>query len=261
MLTTARGCGNSRTAGCLYLEVPTSPHGRPIEDFLICPPILPDFDLPTQGQLPFFTDGVLNLVDWIGECFYPNVCDWIEEARLLGISSKISIQFATSKTDESLTILESLTPASRLYFAHPRAFIHNIEDYRWGSFLNILPWSCPRSIEGHPETDPHESSEYGPPCCVGIYWWDLDGGEPVSVPEGVDMLAPERLVNRPMPCGVPYMGRVRPAHVEPIYSPAIFARFPVKQLALVRGALGEHEPVRERLAKLNLNIPLLEVDE
>ncbi len=267
MLTHARGCGAHRTAGSLYLEIPTTtgPNGRPIEDFLICPPIQPNFELPVQGQLPFWSGAVLHLVDWIGECFYPNVCDWIEESRVLGISRKISLQFATSDTgaNAGLSILEALTPASRLYFAHPRALINNVDDYRDGSSSNVLPWSCPRNVEGHPETDPNDpdDGEYGPPCCVGIYWSDLDSGDPIELPAEMDMVASDRLVQRTLACGATYIGRTRPVGMIPLYSPAIFARFPVKQLALVRGENDEHVPVRERLAGLNLNIPIFEVDE
>lgn len=260
-LTHTRGCGK-RTAGGVYLEVPTSKYGQPIEYFLLCPPRRPGFDIPVQGQLPFWMETshgpVLNLIDWIGEKFYPNICDWIEEAATLGISTKVSIQLADRAAggDEARSILEALTPESSLFFAHARAHINNIIDY--DDPENEFPWSCPKDVENHPDYD-NDLDDV--PTCVGVYWWDLDGGDPIQMPAGIELAGASRMVQRTLPCGRTYLGRTRPEGVTPQYSPAIFARFPVIRLVVVRGQQGEHLPVRERLNELDLQIPVIEADE
>lgn len=256
-LTTERGCGR-RVAGGLYLVVPIGPNGRPIEDFLLCPPIRPQFDLPVQGQLPFWKDETLHLVDWIGETYYPHVTDWIEEARVLGISRRISLDLAQrdAGNETARSILEALTGASRLWFAHRRAWIDNLDQY--ARIDGSLPWMCPRQIDGHPE---HDAVADDPPACVGSYWWDLDDGAPVKPPAIPALKAPDRLVVKTLPCGAEFMGRTRPPDFEPVYETAIFARFPIVQLELVRGPYGEHELVREQLQDLDIDIPILEVND
>jgi hypothetical protein len=258
-LSPERGCGY-RTQGGLYLEVPLSPFGRPVEDFLICEPIQPTFDLPVQGQLPFWKRDTLHLLDWIGQCFYPNVADWIEETRVLGVSSKVSIQLAdrTAGNETDLSVLEALTPDSRLYFAHPRAYLHNIQAYIRALTFTDEPWKCPKRVTMHPLYD--EKLDHTP-CCVGVYWWDLDRGDPEPVPAGINIPEADHLVRRTLPCRASYLGHRTPEDITPEYSPGIFAKFPMIQLAVVRGDHGEHESVLDRLSRLHLTLPVLEVDQ
>jgi intein/homing endonuclease len=78
----ARGCGKRRTPGGLYAECGLSGHGSPLEAFLVDPPIpLPTgLDLINKPQL--WDDGrtgLVHLLLWIGEQYYPHVSDYIEE--------------------------------------------------------------------------------------------------------------------------------------------------------------------------------------
>lgn len=236
-----RGCGNSRVAGGLYAELPLGPGGRPVEDFLICPPRLLNFDVPVRGQLPVEINGTLHLVDWIGSEFYPNVADFVEEVRYMGLSRRIAPVLATSRDDSKPAsfVLEKLTRDSRILCVHAHAWLHNYEHYAPFDFL------CPRHHESHP---------HNTPMCGGVWWWDVTGGEPAPVPEHVCVVASERLVERSMP-SFRYYARTRPDGVEPVYSPAIFAAFPIARFALVAGSHGEHEPMADKLLKLDMDIP------
>lgn len=238
-----RGCGRSRKQGGVYAVTPTGPYGRPIEDFLWCPPKLLNFDIAPQGQTPVVHLGTYHLIDWIGEAFYPNVTDWIEEVRVAGISRNLNWR--------SLE-LDCLTPASRLIVVHPRAYIHNLSEY------GPCDWPCPRNRPEHLDC-------IGNPMhamCSGAYWWDLDGGdvlEPAGLPDAErDGAGP--LVRRTMPAFT-YIGHARPPHVDPVYSPAMFGAFPIARLEVVRGEHGEHEPAVEKLSALNLSLDWEVVDD
>src|SRR5579863_5482931 len=100
-----RGCGQ-RTPGGLYVECGLSPYGRPLEDFLIDPPLsLPTgIDLVNKPQLWPRTDPasqeavvdvetgrpVYDLLIHIGAEYYPYAPDYIEETRRMGASRKLN---------------------------------------------------------------------------------------------------------------------------------------------------------------------------
>lgn len=224
-----RACGGSRKQGGVYAVLPTSPNGRPIEDFLLCPPKKLNFDISPQGQTPIEVDGTIHLLDWIGETYYPNVADWIEETRRGGLSRMLNLR----KID-----LTRLTPASRLVTVHPRAYIHNITDYGPKS------WACPAHLQSH--TDEIGEAEHE--MCAGAYWWDLTEGIKAHAPEHLTLNG-DHLVQRVMPAFT-YYGHARSEHVVPEYSPAIFGAFPIARLEVVRGEAGEHEEAVEAMTAL-----------
>ncbi|GGR15842.1 hypothetical protein [Deinococcus ruber] len=61
--------------------------------------------------------GVTHVLDWVGEGHYPEIADFIEEARLKGVSRKIS----------HTAPISGLTKDSRLFLVHPRAAIRNAD--------------------------------------------------------------------------------------------------------------------------------------
>lgn len=108
-----RGCG-TRRQGCVYLECGTGYGGRPLEFFLADPPIPMTCDTKVGVELTS-RNGVIHVVDWVGEENYPFVTDFLEEGRVLGFSRLIS-----RNLDLSL-----LTPASRILVVHARGLVVN----------------------------------------------------------------------------------------------------------------------------------------
>jgi hypothetical protein len=164
-----RGCGE-REPGGVYIECGLSPYGRPLEDFLVDPPLSPPEgkgkeELANKPQLwvrtartdpgdpsteyvvmnPGTEQPIVDLLLWIGAEFYPYVSDYIEEVRRFGASRKLNPNLDFSQ----------LTRWSRMILIHPYA-------------LNTLweqqqrPHTCAKSVPGHalPERD-DERGEHG----------------------------------------------------------------------------------------------------
>jgi hypothetical protein len=117
-----RGCGY-RQPGAAYLAVPLGPGGRPVEEFLIDPPVVIDdaarLGLTSVGTAMIERDGVTHVLDIVGREHYPTVLAFIDEARRMGISRRISRTSDFSK----------ITPASRLLLLHPHADIANAREF------------------------------------------------------------------------------------------------------------------------------------
>lgn len=108
-----RGCGK-RVAGGLYLCVGLSAGGRPLEEFVIDPPrpwATGSFRSPILVPNP--KNGATDAIMWIGAESYPYAPDFLEEARVMGISKRIPRTFPVGR----------LTPyASKIILVHPKAF-------------------------------------------------------------------------------------------------------------------------------------------
>ena len=130
-----RGCG-TRHPGAAYLAVPLGPGGSPVEAFLIDPPIAVDaqaLGLAAVGTTMIDRDGVTHVLDVVGREHYPTVAGFVDEARRLGISRRISKTAAFGR----------LTPDSRLLLLHPHALIANAAEFPpTGS-------RCPCDVEEH----------------------------------------------------------------------------------------------------------------
>jgi hypothetical protein len=117
-----RGCGYRQPGGA-YFAVPLGPRGRPIEGFLIDPPVVIDdpgrLRLASVGVTLIDRDGVTHVIDIVGREHYPTVASFIDEARRLGISRRAprTIDFAR------------ITRASRLLLAHGHADIANAAEF------------------------------------------------------------------------------------------------------------------------------------
>lgn len=108
-----RGCGERKTDS-IYFESRLAINGRPIEEFIIDPPI----DCKNKGiswsrsyQI-FKKDGVNHLIDWVGEEYYESPWDFIEECRVKGMSRRVQKSFDFTK----------IVPGeSQIFFAHKKA--------------------------------------------------------------------------------------------------------------------------------------------
>jgi len=116
MMSRERGCGFREQNG-LYATVESSINGFPIENFIFDPvrtyegeEVIEQFSRsPT-----LFKDGsgIYHMVMWIGKQFYPYPSDFIEEAKVMGISKRLPKGFDFSQ----------LTPnKSWLLLVHPRS--------------------------------------------------------------------------------------------------------------------------------------------
>ena len=220
-----RGCGR-RTKGGVYAECPLSPFGTPIEAFLVEPPIEIDrqsLGLSEIGVKLLDKDGITNIYDWVGERFYPNVADFVEEVRVMGLSRRLprTLDFAR------------ITQRSRIVLIHRRAMIRN-----WQK-LSTEPISCPKGLEHKPDFR----------CCVGAWWHDVT---PLlnlnSVGVGV----------RAMPS---FNYTAHDAQATPTYgTPAIFMWLPVNRLAVIRDPEGgTHEAAADAAAQAG--VPMSIEDE
>ena len=145
-----RGCG-TRHPGGAYLAVPLGPGGSPVEAFLIDPPVAVDaqaLGLAAVGTTMIERDGgVTHVLDVVGREHYPTVAGFVDEARRLGISRRISKTAAFGR----------LTPDSRLLLLHPHALIANAAEFPpTGS-------RCPCGVEEH-------LAEGFGDMCVRLWW-------------------------------------------------------------------------------------------
>lgn len=251
-----RGCG-FRVKGGIYLCTGLSEDGSPIEDFLVDPPTIIDatkLGLSPIGMKIIKRGDTYHILDWVGSEYYPNVADFIEEAR----------RYGTSRRAPSTLDFSKLGPGSRHLYVHGKAGIVNYPDYRKAisdadESQIMATWAggrCPKRKHDFFES-PDEFSERGKgDQCLGWCWQDIEGGKPsrnfLSDPEWD---RPRRVV-RVMP-SLYYYGYSRPADITPEYTPAIFMSLPITSIQIVKG--GNDEKAKEVASKAQL--PLLEVEE
>jgi hypothetical protein len=117
-----RGCGYRQPGGA-YFAVPLAPDGRPVEEFLIDPPVVikdaARLGLTSVGVAVFERDGVTHVVDIVGREHYPMVAEFVDEARRLGVSRRAprTVDFA------------QISAHSRLLLAHAHADIANAAEF------------------------------------------------------------------------------------------------------------------------------------
>lgn len=224
----ARGCGTRKTGG-IYWTLGVGEGGVLLEEFLLDPPRPLTMDIPPRGVTPICRknrDGkpVWHLLDWVGQRYYPNVLDFVEEVRRFGLSRRLPENVDFSK----------LTTESRLLLVHARAFVTN-----WLDFFPDRYYACPCG-KHHPETAPQ------PPCCIAVWGEDIRKGKPCH-DEG-----DPRLVERTMP-SFSYLGRVPPEGVVAHYQQAVFASMPATWIEVVGGGTQTVRNLdRARTADLNV---------
>lgn len=227
-----RGCGTRQEAG-IYCVSKLSPMGRPIEEFLIDPPIKLNPALgvsPVGVTLITDTKGVTHILDYVGSKFYPNVADFIEEVRRFGLSRRLPRTLDYSR----------LTKDSRIILIHARAHIENTERY-WQALGDAR--ACPCDKPAHQQAEP-------PPMCAELWWKDVEGGAPDDTPNALPTS-----VRREMPSFHYYAAR-RPDYAEPLYRPAMFLRLPLTGIEIIRARDGSHEQSAEAAGKSGLPVTL-----
>lgn len=133
-----RGCG-TRAEGGLYACVPTGSTGIPVEAFIIDPPI-PWSEGPFRGtRFHRRTNGITDLLLWVGAEYYPSVADFVEEGARHGISKRVP-----THRDADYSVL---TADSRIVLIHPRAIVR-------GSYelLPVLEGRTPHIRRPDPES-------------------------------------------------------------------------------------------------------------
>lgn len=232
-----RGCG-TRVAGGIYMASMTSPFGHPIEEFIVDPPAIID-----PEKVGISAVGVTHfpernwIVDWVGANYYPNVADFIEEARLIdprsgtlaGVSRRLPRTFDFSKINSS----------TLLVLVHPKAGINRAAAYA-AAEANIQQRAlhdCPQVIGFEHCARPIREQHPGQPVACARFWWqDLVGG--------VETMLSYRHVKRIIPSGA-YTGWSPAWGQPPDHSPAVFMRLPFK-LEVIRDPNGEHRQALER---------------
>src|SRR5262245_17822038 len=230
-----RQCGYRKKGG-VYLTVPTSEDGAPVEMFLLDPSQPVELDalgIAPCGVRLIEKEGVWHVFDVVGQDNYPNVCDVIEEARWLGVSRRCE-----------LLDYSRLTKESRLVLIHQRAFIKNYQEYpKHFTIQEANDFRCPYK---HPRVDDLDE------LCAGLWWHDVVEGIKPGEESHRDP------VSRKLECGASYGCYAQPAEVKPEYQYAIFAIFPIGQIEVIEDADDRtHEKKIERARKSEFPVSLV----
>lgn len=219
----ARGCGASRTVGAIYAECPLSARGLSLEYCLVDPPIPVDckeLGITQVGVKLVERNGVWHIMDWVGSAHYNNVADYVEEVRRFGLSRRLATNLDFKK----------LTSQSRILLLHSRAYIYNYDEYKncepdVEELEGLVPYPvCPRNLPQHKR--PEMST-----MCARLWYQDVTGGDINASPD--DTEGRLRRVIRKMP-SFQYFALTAPEGVKPNYKVAIFASFPIANLAVVK---------------------------
>ena len=253
-----RGCGK-RLAGGLYLEVGLSPFGKPLEDFLLDPPMpLPVEELGISPVgMHFITppgEREPAVFDWIGSEHYPNVADVVEEWRhcmRVGVNP-------VSRRISRATDFAQIQPGTKLVEIHARACIVNHAELEAAAAAHAgelsIAWpECPTHKISH-RVSPPASPAGGAEQCIRLWWEDVQGGR-----VGPDTLGDGRAVLREVG-ETTYRARRLPRDFRPRYAVGAFAVFTISTIAVVRDP---DDPARDednlkRAGKSGLEVQLVD---
>jgi hypothetical protein len=146
-----RGCGKRKPGG-VYICTKLSPHGAPLEEFIIDPPEAYEGE-KFRVPIIFEKNGKNHLLFWVGKEFYPFPSDFIEEVRRFGASKRVPVEFPVQK----------LSMGSLMFFVHSLAIIKN---------HNVLPPPplCPKRLKSHLSNETYclgHSYQVAPLNCEG----------------------------------------------------------------------------------------------
>lgn len=236
-----RGCGRRDENG-VYLASRLAKVGTPWWVHLMDPPI--HIDSSAESVLGLSDRGVklikrpvsdvYDVWDIVGQNHYPNVCDYAIEVSVAGASRKIAPKLPLHLLDPK---------QSKLVLLHRRACLLNADAY----FDHIdqghwMPpdWRCPSR---RPE---HMNPEMRPAAmCAGLWWHDVEGGEPLSPdvewhalhgglsanPQFVPHLQP---VIRRMPA-FEYAAWAHPTTIQQQHGLGIFMVLPISGIDVIKG--------------------------
>lgn len=219
-----RECGPGRQEGHIYAECGFSPHGVPIEHFLIDLPIPVNpgqLGLSSQGVTFIERQGTWHVVDVIGESHYPCAADFVEEAKALGVSRKIP------RTGD----FGRLTRESTLILIHPRGRVTNslpLASFTSGFF-------CPCG-HGHSAHEP----------CAGYHWYAAEANVPGTVKRRLKRTSYEV---RPLLSGAPALE----------FTPAYILRVPISNLSVIRNRDGSVNRQSRAVAD-KARLPVIDAD-
>ncbi len=222
----SRACGD-RVAGGIYASVGLGAWGHPIECFIIDRPVaIPWREMGISELGVSVIDdprtGISHIYDIVGRNYYPDVADFIEEARVLGVSRRLPPHLPWHK----------ITRESRLILLHSRAVIGNEDDY-----ATVEPRRgerpCPNAVSidhcGRTTIQVHEgrpSLNSYPPACARFWWQDLTA-------ENLRNQTGER-VSRQVCETVRYEARERSIGVRAQYSTGIILKLPLSAIEIIR---------------------------
>lgn len=269
-----RECG-SRKEGGTYATCPLSKNGMPLEHFIVCKPVpvVPDdYNLsnvgvklvdieevclackgiaPTKKTKDRYvtvcpvchgtgTETVTHVFDIVGQEYYPNVADFLEEARRMGVSRRLEL--------EDKRQYARLSTRSRLMLLHHKAVINNpselLKAMGLTEKLRLVRAGCPKSLGEHESRTPRGglnltgTVKYLRDGCSALYWHVLEGA--IKIPElyGVplpDLIAPStpgHFMERGLASGS-YRGYSLKADIKADFSLGIFVVFPIVKIDVV----------------------------
>lgn len=239
----ARGCGKSRVKNGVYACCPFSPDGdgQPVEFFLLDPPQPIDETLVTKiGVTLIERDGITHVLDWVGEKYYVNISDMVEEVRHMGMSRRLEL----SPEDYA-----KIGPESRLIMIHKRAIIKNVQQYRpKGDESTYLKYRCTRDALKEDSLVASEHHDGGSVMCSGVWWEDLGNVIVTNGRHGV----------RQMP-SFSYSGQMPPDGVEAKYESGLFAAFPISHLEIVKDDDGDvHKEKLEKMSGIGMEVVVVD---
>ncbi len=298
----ARQCG-SRKEGGTYATCPLSPYGKPLEHFIVCKPVpivADDYNLsnvgvklvdveevcleckgvkPKKVKGRFMevcpgcdgtgTETVTHVFDIVGQEYYPNIADFLEEARRLGVSRRMELEDSRQYA--------RLSTRSRLMLLHHRAVINNpgsiFASMGYTEILRFARATCPKSLREHDLSklltdyrvaDITETQKA--PGCSALYWNVLEDAI-IPIPEDQVLYQTGRkqeptpppsfgFSERRLVCGT-YRGYRLREEVKPDYALGIFAVFPLVKIQVVDPE-GNYENKVKRAGAARLDVEAVE---
>lgn len=232
-----RGCGKRKTGG-VYLEsglAGSSMNGKPLEWFLVDPPVPFEVDRKIGVELVVGPDGKTHVVDWVGQQHYPWPTDFLEEGRRFGFSRRVTRGLDFSR----------LEVGSRMLFVHARGVLLNLPElmpYLRESVHTLGSKHCGLAQRNEVKDSQRHVQPFTTEMC-SRYWWAFPPSTHVEDGQhGVRFL---RQFNELRYEVYP----LAPEAPEPRWAPALIASVPVTNVGVVRAADGSHRPTFEEVRR------------
>jgi hypothetical protein len=183
------------------------------------------------------------LWDHVGRKHYPNVADFVEEARQHGISRRLP----------STLPFNLLTPDSRLVLMHSRAIIRGGQNYADCEPASGIPQRCPNLVgleHCGRMRDVHKLAQPGHAC--SRFWWQ-DVVIPDVPPTGEPVIRTFAATT--------YRALTRSSGLYPEHATGVFGIFPLTGIVVVRDREGDSDSRALRKVQAVRGIPFGIVDE